>query len=366
MYIYGTQPTIGADNKYHYVYRITNIQENKHYYGSRTSKINPFDDLGKTYFSSASSPQNSWIKQDQKNNSHHYKYKIIKTYANRKSAINLECKLHIKFDVSNSKSFYNVSRQTGTKFDTTGKIVTIDKSGNVELINCDDPRFNSGELQSITSGKIYVEDKIGRITTIYPLDPRYISGELSKVSVMTYKDKNGKYHKVKTTDKRVISGELNGMNKHMVTVKDNHGKNFNVHKNDPRYISGELKSVMTNLITVIDHNNKIIKINRNDPRYISGELKSNIIGYNNPSFKYYRKTPWGIFDSLSALEPKISKYKLETWCGSKNNQKMSNIVYNNCEKLQETFGPECIGKTFKELGFGNLTPEEYQQLHISN
>ena len=53
MYIYGHSPIIGSDDKFHYVYRITNIVENKHYYGSRTSKINPYDDLGKKYFSFA-------------------------------------------------------------------------------------------------------------------------------------------------------------------------------------------------------------------------------------------------------------------------------------------------------------------------
>jgi hypothetical protein len=33
--IYGAKPAIGSDNKFHYVYRITNIVEGKHYYGVR-------------------------------------------------------------------------------------------------------------------------------------------------------------------------------------------------------------------------------------------------------------------------------------------------------------------------------------------
>ena len=367
MSIYGPTPVIGSDNKYHYVYRITNLIENKHYYGSRTSTISPYDDLGKKYFSSASSPKNSWIKSDQKKNHHNYKYKIIQIFSTRKQAIELECKLHNKFDVSNSNLFYNESKQNGTKFDTTGKTVVIDKNGTIGLTNCDNIEYISGELKSISYGKIYVENSSGDIKRVDPTDPRYISGEYKKISMMTYKSENGKYLKVKSTDERVISGELHGMNKNMVTVRNNNGKNFNISKDDNDYISGKYVSVMEDLINVIDpnNNNKIIKINRNDPRYISGELKSNVIGINNPCFKYYRKTPWGIFDSPTHLEPQISKYKIEEWCGPKNDQKLSNIVYNNCIKLQETFGPVCVGKTFKELGFGNLTPEEYQQLQIS-
>ena len=36
--------------KKHYVYRITNKVENKHYYGCRTTKLDLKDDLGSKYF----------------------------------------------------------------------------------------------------------------------------------------------------------------------------------------------------------------------------------------------------------------------------------------------------------------------------
>jgi hypothetical protein len=53
--IYGCNPAnpSSVDNKYHYVYRITNIITNKHYYGKRSSMVGPFEDLGTTYFSSS-------------------------------------------------------------------------------------------------------------------------------------------------------------------------------------------------------------------------------------------------------------------------------------------------------------------------
>lgn len=103
--------------KYHYVYRITNIQCKKHYYGTRSSKCHPSEDLGIKYFSS--SYDKDFIK-DQHDNPQNYKYKIVKILQSRKDAISLEVKLHEKFDVGINESFYNKAKQTTTKFDTTG------------------------------------------------------------------------------------------------------------------------------------------------------------------------------------------------------------------------------------------------------
>jgi hypothetical protein len=81
----------------HYVYRITNLVENRHYYGIRSCKNrSPLEDLGVRYFSSATNKE--FIK-DQKQNPSYYKYKIIRTCNSRKDAIDLEILLHEKFDV---------------------------------------------------------------------------------------------------------------------------------------------------------------------------------------------------------------------------------------------------------------------------
>jgi len=101
----------------HYVYRITNIKLNKHYYGTRSSKINPSEDIGHIYFSSSS--DKLFIK-DQKINPSNYKYKVVYIHLTRKKALQQEVKLHQKFDVGLNESFYNKSKQTSTKFDTTG------------------------------------------------------------------------------------------------------------------------------------------------------------------------------------------------------------------------------------------------------
>lgn len=102
---------------YHYVYRITNKIQNKHYYGVRSSKIEPKLDLGIKYFSSSS---NKEFKLDQRENPSSYKYKIVRIFNTRKEAAEFEIKLHIKFNVGINESFYNKAIQTSVGFDVTG------------------------------------------------------------------------------------------------------------------------------------------------------------------------------------------------------------------------------------------------------
>lgn len=108
---------MATTTKLHYVYRITNKKNNKHYYGIRSSKIEPGLDLGIKYFSS--STDKGFIKE-QKENKYLFKYKIIRICESRETAIKLEIKLHNKFDVGNNSSFYNKSKQTDVKFDRSG------------------------------------------------------------------------------------------------------------------------------------------------------------------------------------------------------------------------------------------------------
>ena len=105
-------------NKYHYVYRITNTKERKHYYGVRSSKVEPKLDLGIKYFSSSTDKE--FIKE-QKENKTVFKYKIINQFNSREEAVKLEIKLHDKFNVGFNESFYNKCKQTSKGFDTTDK-----------------------------------------------------------------------------------------------------------------------------------------------------------------------------------------------------------------------------------------------------
>ncbi|MDA9262994.1 NUMOD3 domain-containing DNA-binding protein [bacterium] len=104
-------------NLYHYVYRITNIKINKHYYGVRTSKQEPYKDLGIKYFSSSTDKE---FKSDQKTNPQDYKYKVVSIRDTREESVGLEIRLHAKFNVDINESFYNKVKQTSRGFDATG------------------------------------------------------------------------------------------------------------------------------------------------------------------------------------------------------------------------------------------------------
>lgn len=131
--------------KYHYVYRITNIIKQKHYYGTRTSKCLPIEDLGIKYFSS--SKDKDFI-QDQKSSPSNYKYKIIRIFDTRKEAIELEIKLHDRFDVGINESFYNRSKQTSSRFDTTG----LKNTKSQRLLNS---AKNSGKNNAMFGRSVY-------------------------------------------------------------------------------------------------------------------------------------------------------------------------------------------------------------------
>lgn len=102
----------------YYVYRITNIAENKHYYGSRKPKNNrlPENDLGVYYFSSSRHPS---FKQEQLDDPSKFYYKIIFRNLSREDALRIECKLHSRFDVARSDSFYNLHNHNSEKFTCT-------------------------------------------------------------------------------------------------------------------------------------------------------------------------------------------------------------------------------------------------------
>ena len=399
--IYGVSPSSNSIGPFHYLYRITNVVENKHYYGIRTSKnALPQDDLGTKYFSSSRDKE---FITDQKLHPENYKYKIVRISENRKEVAELEIFMQTKFEVSKNPKFYNRAIQTSSGFSSLslGKVVVRDETGKCIMIDENDPRYISGQLVGHTAGLIPVLDENGKGYKVLPDDPRYLSGQLISVSTgrVVVRDGFNNQFMVYKNDPRYISGELVSVHVGKTTVRDEDGNCFRISKDDPRYISKELICVLSvqNQIIVKDSSGHCFKISKDDPRYTSGELVANskntalvrdpldpenkvfrvpcddpdyvsgklrfaFSGNWNGCFKHYKKTPWGVFESLYALEPEISYGKLFAWCGSRNERPVNKFSYNHCKKLQETFGPDCIGKTYKELGFGLLTPEEYQQL----
>ena len=103
-------------NKYHYVYRITCLNEmsvEKYYYGSRSSKLEPKSD---DYWSSS-----KYIKiAIDKFGIKYFKKKIIKTFLTREDALKYEMLLHEKFSVDKNPIFFNKSKASNFGIKITG------------------------------------------------------------------------------------------------------------------------------------------------------------------------------------------------------------------------------------------------------
>lgn len=106
------------DKKYHYVYRITNIIQNRHYIGVHSSNIDPYKDFGIKYKSSGNS---SFIKH-QKEYPEQYIYQILEFFNTRKLATEYEVFLHIRYNVGKNPNFYNGRNQSSSDWDNTGKV----------------------------------------------------------------------------------------------------------------------------------------------------------------------------------------------------------------------------------------------------
>ena len=246
--------------KKHYVYRITNKVENKHYYGCRTTKLEPKDDLGSKYFSS--SKDKSFIK-DQKENPNNYKYKIIKIFSTREEAIELEIKLHKKFNVGLNDSFYNKVKQKSTGFDTTG-ILFIDG------VKYTSEQYNANSsLKYHSFNKVTVKDTNGNILYVDKLNERYISGELIHFNCGRVQIKV--YSVIKTIDMEEFKkGCYDMVFKNTVSVIDKSGNKYRVTKeefdNNP-----DLYGQTKNKFVAIDKNGNKHHISNTDERYIYRE-----------------------------------------------------------------------------------------------
>lgn len=257
---------------YHYVYRITNLIENRHYYGSRSCKCIPQLDLGIQYFSSSSNK--NFIK-DQKQNPQNYHYKIIRIFLTRTEATSFEIRLHNKFDVGQNLKFYNKVKQTSIGFCTEGLVSVKDKTGKFYSVSIDDPRYLSGELIHMLKNFVTVKDKNNKCFNIPIDDPRYISGELTHVSKgkITVKDNTGKYFKVSVDDPKIKSGELNyiftGCN-HSIQTKEKMSQSAKYYLKDPTKNS----QYGTMWINNGTENKKIKKTDPIPPGFIKGRKLS--------------------------------------------------------------------------------------------
>lgn len=272
---------------YYYVYRISNIIANKHYYGYRSSKTHPSKDLGIKYFSSSS--DHSFI-IDQKNNKNNYKYKIIKIFDNKLDAIRFESKLHYKFDVRHNDNFYNLSNQSNDSFLTqNGELYTLSHG----WISCEEYKTNK-EKYTLHERKLKVLDTIYNLEVIIDYDEynsnknRYIHASNNKVAVI---DKSSNEIVYISTDEYFSNKDkFISTNKGKVAVTNLLTKETKLVSVEEFHSNINLVHPSTGSISVYDNLEKIFKSitkieyesNRN--RY-SGVNKGKVSASNNPNKK---------------------------------------------------------------------------------
>ena len=186
-----------------YVYRIANKENNKHYYGYRKTEKDPKLDLGIKYFSSSTDKE---FINEQKLNRDKFKYKVIKICETQEEALNLEIKLHKKFNVAKNSNFYNKSIQTSTKF-IDGNFGKKMSEKNKELIKQrmlghKNPMYNIGEKHPLKlKGGHSEESKQLMSKTRLSLNIKYDEEYKNKMSItlkqkkINVGEKNGNFGK---------------------------------------------------------------------------------------------------------------------------------------------------------------------------
>lgn len=306
--------------KYHYIYRITNVVFGMHYYGSRSTNLEPRKDLGKKYFSSSTE---KWFRQDQKDNPTNYKYKIIKIYYTcRYDAILYESRLHYKFDVKNHTKFYNKTNQLPRGFDTTGKAFEF---GKVVVYNKTKNKFEKIPVAEIISS-IHIVVSAGKVSVVDNFTG--FSKQIDKTEF----------------DKLKYSGVTKGQ----VTVYDEKIHKFrNISKEE--FDNGTFITPTTNTVTVYD---KMLGKNK---QVSKDEF------YKNDDYEHCTKDTVCVIDTKTGERKRVQKteyYKNENDYVSIRSKKI--IIYDsNSTPVFETFGNFKKVCVENNLPFGPLT-KSYQ------
>ena len=134
--------------KFHYFYKITNLINNKFYFG-----IHSTNNLNDGYMGSGTRLKYAFEKYGKEN----FKKEILKYFECREDASNYE-EYMITESLLNDDNCYNI-RYGGDNGGTQGLISVTDKFGNRTSVFSDDPRYVSGELYPIWCGKKHTKEQ---------------------------------------------------------------------------------------------------------------------------------------------------------------------------------------------------------------
>lgn len=183
----------------YYVYKTTNIVNNKIYIGVHSSE-NINDDQ---YLGSGKIIKQSILKYGRDK----FKREILYQFETADEAYSMQ-KMIVDMQFLKRKDTYNIRH--GGQGGLIGSVTVKDRNGNTFTVSKDDQRYISGELIGIMTNLIVVRDKQGNTFSVPKNDSRYLSGELvgATKGLATVKDKNGNTFKVSITDPRYLSGQL--------------------------------------------------------------------------------------------------------------------------------------------------------------
>jgi len=282
----------------HYVYRITNTKINKHYYGCRSTKINPENDLGFRYFSSST---NNVFIQEQRTNPTIFKYKILKTFNDRIDALKFEIFLHQKFNVGVNDKFYNKCMQGISTLNTSNQIGI-----NGKLVSCEYYKSHKSE-----NFKHHNTNKVTVISSSY---------ETSQVDI---------------THPQYLSRKLKSVQCNMVNSINENGQTEWVTVDD--YYIRKLTCNNTNKVPVYDENGKGMLITKQKFQLSANytHVSKNIVQAYDTTTKKYTSIPKTVFDSNTKYVG-VNKGKIS---GAKNPNAKTINIYDKCGVLKY----ECIG-----------------------
>lgn len=221
----------------YYVYKTTNIVNNKIYVGVHKSDNIQSDE----YLGSGKVLNVSIAKYGRQK----FNRQILYQFQTKEEAYAME-RLIVDKQFVKRKDTYNIKLGGQGGFGhMQGSVYVKDKQGDVLCVLKDDPRYLSKQLVGVTAGTIVVKDQNGNTMRVSLDDPRYKSGQLKHITkgLIVVKDKEGKTLYVSIDDPRYLSGQLVHNTKGMISVKDKEGNTFKVHKTDPRWLSGQLVGV---------------------------------------------------------------------------------------------------------------------------
>lgn len=253
------------EKKYHYLYKITNILNDRYYIG-----VHNTDDLDDGYLGSGIAILNAIKKYGKEN----FKKEILKFFDTADEAFEYESKI-VNEDLIKDPMSYNM-QLGGIHYEHSGYIVIKDESsptGYSSLSKFSDEYKNNSYTSQIKGKTIVRTDHGNKWVDIETAKKLSLPG--IRKGMVTVIDEDGKYINVSINDEKYLSNKYKQINTGYVIVKDENGNIYRVSTNDPRYISGELKYIFKNTV-VVRENGKNIRVSTNDPRYISGELKSSV------------------------------------------------------------------------------------------